>query len=220
MQRAGHMPGLFIWIHNMHPSVRIVLLVLLAVTVQFMTLQALLIAGSALVAMALYWHVGLLRKILYRSRWLMMTLLLIYAFATPGEYVRGWDAGIAPTYEGLREGLLQAGRLAVMLTALALLLGTTQRSALMAGIYRLLLPLQSLGVPAGKFTARLWLTLHYAELEQPREKTAFRGLFDMISDAESRSAIDSVRFSLPRFTPLDGVVFLLAASLTGIGCML
>jgi energy-coupling factor transporter transmembrane protein EcfT len=87
------MPGLFIWIHDMHPSVRIVLLMLLAVTVQFLALQALVITGSALVAMAIYWHVGLLRKILYRSRWLMMTLLLVYAFATPGEHAASWAPG-------------------------------------------------------------------------------------------------------------------------------
>lgn len=196
----------------MHPSLRILLLLLLAITIQFMKLQSLAIVGGALLAMALYWHIGLLRKIMYRSRWLMLTLLLVYAYTTPGEYVRAWDSVFAPTYEGLHEGLVQAGRLTMMLAALALLLGTTHRPELMAGIYCLIRPFGTIGVPVDRFTARLWLTMHYVEEDKPDQKVAFWHRFDSASNPAEHAMINIVQFSLPKFTFIDWMLLLIASS--------
>lgn len=196
----------------MHPSLRILLLLLLAIAIQFMKLHSLIIVGGVLLAMALYWHIGLLRKIMYRSRWLLLILLLVYAYTTPGEYVRAWDSIFAPTYEGLLEGVLQAGRLTLMLAALVLLLGTTQRPELMAGIYFLIRPFGVIGVPVDRFTARLWLTMHYVEEEQPGQRVAFWNRFDAVSNPAGHAMIDTVRFSLPKFTFIDWMLLLTAIS--------
>ena len=193
----------------MHPSLRILLLMLLAMAVQFMGLYALAFSGAVLFAAAMYWHVGLLARILLRSRWLLLTLLLIYAFTTPGEYLRGWDV-YAPTYEGIRQGLLQAVRLMIMLAGLAILLGTTPRADMMAGIYRLIRPLRRVGISVDRFTARLWLTMHYVEMERPKGKTAFWERFESASNSEEESGMNTVSFHLPRFTRMDwGVVSLI-----------
>ena len=202
----------------MHPSLRILLLMLLAMAVQFMGLYALAFSGVALFAAAMYWHIGLLARILLRSRWLLLTLLLVYAFTTPGEYLRGWDA-YAPTYEGIRQGLLQAVRLALMLAGLAILLGTTPRVDMMAGIYQLIRPLRRIGISVDRFTARLWLTMHYVETERPKGKAAFWERFESASNSEEGHGMDTVRFHLPRFTRMDwGIVFLIVILV--VGCML
>lgn len=191
----------------MHPSLRIMLLLLLAVAVQLVELRLLAMTAAALVALAMYWHVGLLHKILYRSRWLLLTLLLVYAFTTPGEYLRNWDV-YAPTYEGISQGVLQAARLATMLAGLALLLGTTPRPELMAGIYQLIRPLHLLGISIDRFTARLWLTMHYVETARPPHEVPFWQRFDVAAGWHDTAAIDTVAFDLPRFSRKDGVVVL------------
>lgn len=199
----------------MHPSLRIVALVLLAVSVQFMGSLALGVAGCLLLAMALYWHVGLLSGMLYRSRWLLLTLLLIYAFTTPGEYLKGWNPDYSPTYEGISQGLLQAGRLAMMLAGLAILLGTTPRNALMAGIFLLLRPLRLIGISPDRFTARLWLTLHYVEQEPPADKGTFWSRFHRADEHDQATPVEHVRFALPLFTRLDWVILILIVLVTG-----
>lgn len=190
----------------MHPSLRILLLILLAVAIQFMGWRLLAAVGVILVAMAMYLHVVLLRKLLYRSRWLLFTLLAIYAFTTPGEFLHGWDGAIAPTYEGITQGLLQAGRLAAMLAGLALLLGTTPRDALMGGIFWLLQPLRLCGVPAERFTARLWLTLHYAEQASVRDKLPFWRRFDRAAEDNGVAGVEVVLVNLPAFVAMDWLV--------------
>jgi len=199
----------------MHPSLRILLLMLLAMAVQFMGLYALAFSSAVLFAAAMYWHIGLLTRILLRSRWLLLTMLLVYAFTTPGEYLRGWDA-YAPTYEGIRQGLLQAVRLTIMLAGLALLLGTTPREEMMAGIYRLIRPLRRAGISVDRFTARLWLTMHYVETERPKSKAAFWERFESASNSEEGAGMDAVRLNLPRFTRMDwGIVSLIVILIAG-----
>lgn len=199
----------------MHPSLRVVALILLAVSIQFMDSLALGAAGCLLLAMALYWHVGLLRSMLYRSRWLLLTLLLIYAFTTPGEYLKGWNPDYSPTYEGIFQGLLQAGRLAMMLAGLAILLGTTPRTALMAGIFLLMRPLCLIGISPDRFTARLWLTLHYAEQEPTGDKGTFWSRFNHAEWRDQGAPVAHVRFALPPFTRLDWAMLIVIALVTG-----
>lgn len=199
----------------MHPTLRILALILLAVTIQFLEAPALMIVGGIVLAIALFFHAGLLRKMLHRSRWLLLTLLLIFAFTTPGEYLEWGNPKIAPTYEGISLGLLQAGRLAMMLAGLAILLGTTPRNALMAGIFLLLKPLRPIGISPEQFTARLWLTMHYVEQEPRKGKGKFWARLDNAALYDNAAAIECVRFTLPSFTHLDWAILVLTCLVSG-----
>jgi energy-coupling factor transport system permease protein len=63
----------------------------------------------------------------------------------------------------LLSGGLQALRLISLLATLALLLATTSRDRILAGLYFLLRPFVLIGVDIDRVAARIWLTLHYAE---------------------------------------------------------
>lgn len=152
--------------HLIHPVLRIAALFGLAVLIQLLPVAALMGAGIALMLVAYTCYRPVCRTTLRRSRWLLVTLLLIYSLSTPGEYVPGWPVWFAPTYEGLMTGALQTLRLLSMLAGLVLLLGSTPREELMAAIYQLLRPLRWTGVSPQRFSARLWLTLEY--LEDPK----------------------------------------------------
>lgn len=194
----------------MHPSLRILALITLAVLVQFLQPVELAIVGGMVLLVATVMHAGLLRKMLRRSRWLLLTLLLIFAFSTPGEYLPWWTLHVAPTYEGLQSGLMQAARLVIMLAGLAVLLGSTPRDQLMSGIFLLLLPLRRCGFGVERFTARLWLTLHYVEEDHPRMRGNLWQALDRLAASEQDHYDAPVRFSLPLLSRLDWALMLAA----------
>lgn len=162
------MPGHFFACHSMHPLTRLFAVLCLAVLVQWLAARWLLATGLMVLLANIYCSPDGLFRLLRRSRWLFLMLLVIYAFATPGEYIAGWPLATAPTYEGIIDGVLQAARLAIMLMGIALLLATTPRAGLIAGIYLLLKPLGCCGLSPEKFASRLWLTLHYVEQQPAR----------------------------------------------------
>lgn len=153
-----------------HPSIRIVAIVLLAILLQRLSLLPLLILAVAMALLLITVRARIYLTMMRRMRWLLLVMLLVYALTTPGEYFSGWPLWLAPTHEGLRAGLIQALRLSVMLAGLALLLRLSTREQLVVGFLMLLRPLRHLGLDTERFAARLWLTLHY--VEQPQlEKT-------------------------------------------------
>lgn len=106
---------------------------------------------------------GQLLRLLRRTRWLMAVLLLTYAYTLPGTALcpeLGWAS---PSVEGLRQGALRAGRLALMLAGLAVLLAYTPRTRLIYGLYALAKLLTWLGFDRRAFAVRLGLTLDYVE---------------------------------------------------------
>lgn len=108
-------------------------------------------------------------KLLRRSRWLLISLVLVYAFVTPGAAAIAVLGAYSPSREGLLSGGLQALRLISLLAALALLLATTPRDRILAGLYFLLRPFALIGVDVDRVAARIWLTLHYAEKAEKAE---------------------------------------------------
>lgn len=100
-----------------------------------------------------------------------MSLLLIYALITPGMYLFPQLGSVGPTVDGLHAGALQIGRLLVLLAALALLLRTTDTTALLSGLYTLMKPFKPVGVNAERIAVRLWLTLRYAEMSRGKAET-------------------------------------------------
>ncbi len=192
--------------HLIHPVVRIAGLFVLAVLVQLLPVTALVGASAVLTLVAYACYRPVCRTTLRRSRWLLVTLLLIYSLSTPGEYVAGWPTWLSPTYEGLMAGALQTLRLLSMLAGFVLLLGSTPREDLMAAIYQLLRPLRRVGISPQRFSARLWLTLEY--LEHPR----FRGLVGSemwvtwFQDDNVMLGKEKIAIEVVQFKPVDWAI--------------
>lgn len=152
---------------TLHPATRIFCFVVLAVLLQGMVWQNML--GLFCGILLLQWpsRCRIFLQLLMRARWLLFSMLLIYALATPGEYLPGWPDCCAPTYEGMQQGGLQALRLLLMFSALSLVLSQTTREELIAGIMVWLRPFKPFGISSQRFAVRLWLTLHYVENTPP-----------------------------------------------------
>lgn len=165
------MSGFFISLYNgfmLHPSIKILSVVMLAIAVNLAGYPMLLLIACMLAVFLVRYKARIFWKMLRRVRWILASLVLIYAFSTPGEYVAlgNWLSEpwiLAPTYEGLSTGAMQFARLCIMLAGLSLLLATSSREDLIVGFYLLLRPLSRMGLSAERFAARLWLTLDYVE---------------------------------------------------------
>ena len=192
----------------MHPSLRIIALILLAIVLQSCAPRTLGLIAFLTMLAAFSFYSNKYWRMLLRSRWLLFTLLLIFAFTTPGEFVPGWPADFAPSFEGISMGLQQALRLTTMLAGLALLLGSTPRAALMSGLYELMQPLRYLGWSPVRFTARLWLTLHYVE-EAPRQQGARLAMLDALALETPADLGVPLVLHLPQWRWFDGLLLVL-----------
>lgn len=146
-----------------HPAVQILVWVLLALLAQHMRAPALLALTVVLLMLALKLCTAQLLGLLRRTRWILLSLLLIYAYTTPGVALWGGLGSVSPTREGLLDGLLQLGRLLSVLSGLAILLVLLPQEHLISGLYTLAYPLCWFGLSRERIAVRLALTLEYAE---------------------------------------------------------
>lgn len=165
---------IFAWSH-MHPSIRILTLLIFSIAVYGIRFQqlALLLVMMITLMFVLDWRLKRFHEgkssmqeylnLLRRIRYILIFLIVIYAFNTPGEYLFDESLVVAPTYEGISAGFEQMLRLAAILAGLALLLSLTSREQLIAGLYWLARPLSAIGIDVERFAIRLWLTLYYVE---------------------------------------------------------
>ncbi|HEU4707941.1 MAG TPA: CbiQ family ECF transporter T component [Methylophilaceae bacterium] len=204
-------PGFFVGRTLLHPSVRIIYLLTLAFAVYALGPRSMLVLMAALAGLLLYFRAGNFLNMLKRMRWLFLFLMIIYAFNTPGEYVRNWPVDLAPTYEGLQAGLWQVGKIAAMLAGVALLLKTTSRNSLMAGFFLLMYPLKWIGLHPERLAVRLWLTLHYVEQTPPaRSIAAFLNSLDKVDRQEASSEmLGNIQLDIPRLSWRDMAAVLL-----------
>ncbi|MBU0621873.1 MAG: hypothetical protein KJ795_08490 [Gammaproteobacteria bacterium] len=148
---------------QVHPTVRILLWIMLVLLAQRCQPLWLLALCLLTVIVALRLDQAQFLRLMRRTRWIAFSLLLIYAWATPGAAL--WNAlgGLSPTHEGLLDGALQLGRLLCALASLAILLATLTQERLIGGLYALAYPLRLFGLSRERFAVRLALTLEYAE---------------------------------------------------------
>jgi energy-coupling factor transport system permease protein len=145
---------------------------------------ALFVGGLCLTLVALVLartHLVLLSR---RSRWLMLTMLLMFGWLTPGTPV--------PLVPGAsEEGLLLAAaslaRLFIALSTVALILKALSVPELVAGMRSLLAPLALLNISRDRIAVRLALTLNEVEASRHGENDA--------------SASQPSRLSLPASAP-------------------
>jgi energy-coupling factor transport system permease protein len=156
---------------------------------------------------------------LKRFRWLFVVLMIIYAFNTPGEHIQDWPFYLHPTYEGVFAGLTQAVRISVILAMISLIMAANNKQQLVSGFYFILLPFKYIGLESDRFAARLWLTLHYVELQNAsknkqslldklKHMTKFESEHTLAQVAQQTNAdlstdIDEIAFMAPKFNLVD-----------------
>lgn len=147
----------------MHPMIKILGFILVLLLTNFLGNQWLWILCIGLCGFAAKLHLDSFLRVTRRMRWLCLSVFIIYAFGTPGEYVQLFPISVSPTYEGFQLGLVQIAKLLIALALLSILFATSTKENLMSGLYLLLSPLKLLGFNVERFTARLILTLDYVE---------------------------------------------------------
>lgn len=147
----------------MHPFIKILVFVFILLCMQFLSDALLwgLCLFVCLVAAKLQKKEFL--RMVKRLRWLFFSILIIYAYGTPGEYIQQIPDSFSPTIEGVYAGILQIAKLLIALAMLNILFATSSKAQLMTGLSILLSPLNIIGFNAMQFTARLMLTLDYVE---------------------------------------------------------
>jgi energy-coupling factor transport system permease protein len=183
-----------------HPAAQILAWCLLVVAMQVLPPGLLLLAAGLVLLCAFAVSRHKLMQLVRRTRWIMLSLLLIYAWSTPGHALPESFGVFGPTREGLVDGALQLIRLLAALAALALLLDRLHRQHLIAGLYALFAPLQWLGLSRERLAVRLALTLHYAEVAMLRGKGSWHdtlnGLFEPHDEAVRHMELPACRFGI------------------------
>ena len=150
-----------------HPAVLILLWILLALVMQSLEGVRLLLIGVPLMIIAYILSAARLMVLLRRTRWIILSLLLIYGYTTPGVALLAPLAQYSPTEQGLAAGLLQLCRLVFALAGLSVLLSLSPQRQLISGLYVLAYPLRFAGWSRERIAVRLALTLNYAESAMP-----------------------------------------------------
>jgi len=173
---------------------------LLVATLQFLTLEILLITAGFVVASALLLSPRKLMQLLRRTRWIMLSLLFIYAYTTPGKPLIEAFGMFSPVSEGLSDGVLQLARLLTAIAGLAILLDSLQRQELIAGLYTLFAPLKLIGISRERVAVRLALTLQYAEaamLREPRTwQDSLHSMFEAYDECNRQMELILYRFGV------------------------
>jgi len=153
-----------------HPVTQITLWIGLAILVQTLQTAVLPVLSAVMVFLAFHAHSKRLLTLLRRTRWILISLLVIYAFMTPGADLWTLPYMPNPTKEGLLDGLIQLSRLICVLAGLSILLTSLSQERLISGLYILAYPLRYIGLSRERIAVRLALTLQYAE--RAMEETA------------------------------------------------
>lgn len=176
---------------SLHPAARLLLWGGWAVAVEVATPWSLTLLAVALATAFLFAPVRQhARRLLRRTRWLLLVLFVAYAWSLPGTALIPAWTWASPSMEGLEAGILRVIRLGMLLVGLAVLLASTEHKQLIQGFYVLAKPLVWLGLDRRAFAVRLGLTLEYAESGRPG---AWREAFDAVSEDDGQPA----RVTLP-----------------------
>ncbi|WP_231874418.1 energy-coupling factor transporter transmembrane protein EcfT [Azoarcus sp. KH32C] len=102
-------------------------------------------------------------RLLRRIRFLVLALVIFFAWFTPGESLWAALPVLSPTREGLALAADHLGRLVGVVLCVAGLLEYLSVPRLVGGLYALFHPFERVGLPADRLAVRLMLVLSYVE---------------------------------------------------------
>ena len=189
----------------MHPFVKIACFFFLLLLLQYLSASSIAVLCGLICLLAAVLNLPHFSQLIKRMRWLFLSLLLVYAYATPGEYLAFLPLNVAPSFEGLHLGLMQICKLLIAVASLSALFASASKSQLMAGLWTLLSPLRLVGLNVERFTVRMLLTLHYVEqmAVQPKLKLDFSQLDKLALAPDEPGATLPLILAQPAFTWFD-----------------
>ena len=189
----------------MHPFVKIACFFFLLLLLQYLSPSSIAVLCGLVCLLAAVLNLPHFSQLIKRMRWLFVSLLLVYAYATPGEYLAFLPLNVAPSFEGLHLGLMQIAKLLIAVASLSALFASASKSQLMAGLWTLLSPLRLVGLNVERFTVRMLLTLHYVEqmAVQPKLKLDFSQLDKLALAPDEPGATLPLILAQPAFTWFD-----------------
>lgn len=190
----------------LHPTVRLTAWGVMAALVQWLSLLWLSLACAAALVAGIWIAPKRLGLLLKRTRWLIVSIALLFALATPGVFLLPSLGSLGPTVEGMRLGFEHLMRLVFVLSSLAVLLQITRVDGLVAGLHGLIRPLSWLGLDRGRVAVRLMLVLNYVE-QSPPGRHWREWLLGNVTEGEP------VRLRL-QASPLNAVDYAVLAGLT------
>ncbi len=157
-----------------------------------------LTAALATMGAALAASLALARRrsivLLRRSRWLLLSVALLFAFATPGLSVPGWPGRIGLTQDGLLLAAEHLSRLVILLATLALLHERLQTAGLLTGLHALLGLTRSEALRE-RIAVRVMLVIEY--IEGRDAKAGWRHWLDEDHSGPDRLTLAVRRFGWP-----------------------
>lgn len=161
----------------MHPVVGIVSFVVFAAALSFGAAPQLALGAVLLAVFTLLSGVSVSAglRMVWRLRWLLVSILVVYLWFTPGApLVAGWEAAWLPTREGLLGGAVRVGVLVLIVLAVAVLGERIPRERLLGALYWMSTPLAPLGLARERLLLRLILTLEAAPVLQAELAARYR----------------------------------------------
>lgn len=193
----------------MHPALYLALWFWLALLLASLERHFLFLASASLLLLG----VCLIRQRLWRAclrmRWLLLAVVLVYGWTTPGWYL--WAGLFAPTREGLLFGIDQVLRLLALICGLQFLLTRLDRDGIFAGLYCLLLPLRFVGVERERLAVRLALTIAFAD-ELLEKQTGFQELLAHLRVGGSGAGADCIFIPVQPMVLRDRILLFLLVS--------
>lgn len=198
---------------KLHAATKILIWLMLAISMQWLSLLALSTLSVVLLLLILYTKAYNFIFLLRRSKWLMLSLCLIYGLATPGEPMVTWLGLMSPSIQGVQSGMLQIWRLTLLLAGLSLVFVATAEESLISGLYVILKPLALIGINAEQISLRVWLTLIYAKKLSKNNKLiqwkSFSEVMRSINTAENEMKLDV--YPIPKIEIMVLIMSLIAS---------
>ena len=194
----------------LHPTVRLIVWGVMTVLVQWLPLGGLLLACVLALGSGAWLSPRRLGLLIKRTRWLIVSLVLLFALATPGAYLLPSLGSLGPTDEGMRLGVEHLLRLVFVLASLAVLLQVTGLEGLVTGLHGLIWPLTWLGLDRGRVALRLMLVMHYVERSPPGRQWREWLQGEVASGEPMRLRLQAAPLRAVDFAVLAGLTFAVA----------
>ncbi|KAA3649861.1 MAG: hypothetical protein DWQ11_18070 [Proteobacteria bacterium] len=188
----------------LHPAAMLTLWAGVAVFIQALSPPVVWFAAVGLAALAGWIDLARTLKLIRRIRVLLIVIILMFGFATPGTAVLPTWTVANPTWDGLSLGATQAARLLAMVSLVAVLLARMPIARLVLALHVLAQGLRPLGVSPDRVAVRLSLVL--AELDGP--KLQWRRWLDTVEAPGGGNllALERIALRWPDYSAMLGVV--------------